>query len=846
MSDPAPPPPPDPRSPRTSPSNTTPATANDAQSPPAAPPPPPIFLDGMPMTTQAAQYQRASSFQSLLMLTFFFFFFSGGGSGGSLGDISGENDAKAAELARVSSAVENYKLYLNGSSSTNYTAPPPLTPPFSHLLPPDLLSPSELPDSRHYHPGQHAQPARERESLLFYSNVTGFYRKGQVSVLNLTNPNYPVWSAAEAEPRTGKEKHRQGVLENLDKFWHHLLPASQHGSNNHTTQQPLPHIAAFVNTTAFNYTLGSEKRGTWEWAKVVGWEISIKEREIVERDEEGAIIVRGGEKDGKKEEEKEKETQARPLVVGGNGNRNGTYSDWAWVHSSLTWYTANRENSLTYDLTGVHHLPRGEFVFWGVPEDQPLDIRHIPALYANQTLRNTTGQIVLFDMLRQLKRARDSLGVIGGGGAGGVEDDDEGYTKEMLEVYEAELADPSGIPIVPPTSAGGLRMRMEGVAVFDGCGVAFGLHDGEGMRSGGNQSDMEATRTPSGLAKISFWSIGMMVASDSWMFSAHAVVAIMSDNNVSLPMLIPAFFSLCTAMIFGPRFGVMIHRVQAPENAVPEPTPTAPRNTGGQTGDSAQNTTPTPAPTAPSFSIMNVLRADMQRYPNLRWIVPAVIILFLLFSGIVPRATPIFLCALYSFWVPQIWRNARRGNRKALQWRFVIGQSLARLALPLYAFACPDNVFFLENNKWVWMLALWQILQIAMLYAQERFGPAFFLPARFAPPDAYDYHQPLPMPDSEAPEQDFGNCSICMEPIMVSQIPSASGDHKHAHSGETSTPLAAAASGVGTVGTRVMNINLRRTYALAPCHHLFHTECLSQWLAIKNTCPLCKRGLPPL
>lgn len=32
----------------------------------------------------------------------------------------------------------------------------------------------------------------------------------------------------------------------------------------------------------------------------------------------------------------------------------------------------------------------------------------------------------------------------------------------------------------------------------------------------------------------------------------HAVVAIMSDNNASLPMLIPAFFSLCTAMIFGP------------------------------------------------------------------------------------------------------------------------------------------------------------------------------------------------------------------------------------------------------------------------------------------------------
>lgn len=104
--------------------------------------------------------------------------------------------------------------------------------------------------------------------------------------------------------------------------------------------------------------------------------------------------------------------------------------------------------------------------------------------------------------------------------------------------------------------------------------------------------------------------------------------------------------------------------------------------------------------------------------------------------------------------------------------------------------------------------------------------------AQFAPPDAYDYHQPLPLPDPEAPEQDFGNCSICMEPIIVAQGASTAGD-KHQHPAESSTPLGAAASGVGHVGSKVMNMNLRRTYALAPCHHLFHTECLSQWLAIK-------------
>jgi hypothetical protein len=166
----------------------------------------------------------------------------------------------------------------------------------------------------------------------------------------------------------------------------------------------------------------------------------------------------------------------------------------------------------------------------------------------------------------------------------------------------------------------------------------------------------------------------------------------------------------------------MIHRVQAPESTSPEtPTPTAnvPQAASGSNGNAtAEGTTATPAAATPALSVWSVIRADLRRHPNLRWIVPAVVVVFLMLSGLVPQATPIFLFALYSFWVPQIWRNARRGNRKALRWRFVLGQSAARLCLPLCesktaayrsqtlipdfftdAFACPDNVLFLENNS---------------------------------------------------------------------------------------------------------------------------------------------------
>jgi hypothetical protein len=103
---------------------------------------------------------------------------------------------------------------------------------------------------------------------------------------------------------------------------------------------------------------------------------------------------------------------------------------------------------------------------------------------------------------------------------------------------------------------------------------------------------------------------------------------------------------------------------------------------------------------------------------------------------------------------------------------------------------------------------------------------------QFAPPPPYDYHQPLPIGDSESGQQDFGNCSICMEPILVNQI-GGSHNSDNKQSLDDKSALASTATNMGAVGSRVMNINFRRTYALAPCHHLFHTDCLSQWMAIK-------------
>ena len=39
---------------------------------------------------------------------------------------------------------------------------------------------------------------------------------------------------------------------------------------------------------------------------------------------------------------------------------------------------------------------------------------------------------------------------------------------------------------------------------------------------------------------------------------------------------------------------------------------------------------------------------------------------------------------------------------------------------------------------------------------------------------------------------------------------------------------------------------VRQSYMLAPCDHLFHRDCLMQWMDIKMECPICRTDLPPL
>ncbi|EED94445.1 hypothetical protein THAPSDRAFT_261916, partial [Thalassiosira pseudonana CCMP1335] len=163
-------------------------------------------------------------------------------------------------------------------------------------------------------------------------------------------------------------------------------------------------------------------------------------------------------------------------------------------------------------------------------------------------------------------------------------------------------------------------------------------------------------------------------------------------------------------------------------------------------------------------------------------------------------AAMFFILVLYSFWIPQIVLNIITESRKPMHPYYIYGMSFTRLVAPLYVFAVQKN-FLKEVNpdpNMCKMLFVWVIIQTAVLIGQGKFGTRFMIPQRFLPPK-FDYSQVV-VPD--APTLD---CVICYNEI---------------------------------------DVNDRAGYMLAPCDHIFHRQCLEQWMEVKMECPICRCNLP--
>jgi len=428
---------------------------------------------------------------------------------------------------------------------------------------------------------------------------------------------------------------------------------------------------------------------------------------------------------------------------------------------------------------------------------------------------------------------------------------------------EEELLHPTGITTVrrPP-------LKLDVAIISPECGILIEGKDADGMRSriffrkvtsyagfAGLvylvmllllSQQMSESRSPAALSRLSRWSFIAQALTDSIAFACHITFAILADGRPSIALVAPAFLA-CALFAYEVQFILLIQQVQAPEDlaAVPVPTrqiapstqsPSPPANTtnASPTGvpTNGQSTTAllssSPQSTSPqrplrqdvtwSSFIRSLLRFAWYDEHNRIWYFIFIVLALVVRVIVAPGLAAVLLAVLYSsIWAPQIVRAARRGRPCALGRKYVVGTTVGRMLLALYVLGCPKNVMDVEPRPWVYALLLVACMQVAVLGLQTSFGPAFFLPQRLADSQGYDYHPPL----SDTESGPLGDCAICMD--AIDRPPEDASGKPSRRSART-----------------------RASYSLAPCAHLFHTECLERWLAIKNICPQCRRPLPPL
>ena len=123
---------------------------------------------------------------------------------------------------------------------------------------------------------------------------------------------------------------------------------------------------------------------------------------------------------------------------------------------------------------------------------------------------------------------------------------------------------------------------------------------------------------------------------------------------------------------------------------------------------------------------------------------------------------------------------------------------------------CPESIF---NGEVIFrppggpgvavFIFISQVVQVGLLLTQRKFGPRWFVPWMCLP-HVYNYYRKIEL------DEEFGvpECVVCMSEIDLK--------------------------------------NERKDTVITPCGHLFHSQCLGEWMNMRQECPLCRRELPPI
>ncbi|KAJ3670495.1 hypothetical protein LUZ60_010819 [Juncus effusus] len=275
---------------------------------------------------------------------------------------------------------------------------------------------------------------------------------------------------------------------------------------------------------------------------------------------------------------------------------------------------------------------------------------------------------------------------------------------------------------------------------------------------------MEHSNTQSGAAKVSIVMIGQQAIMDAYLCLLHLTAGILIESLFNA-FATAAFFKFVVFSIFEMRYLLGIWKANRPSN-------------------SSEN--------------WQLMRRELSVFYS-RFYGILVGGIFMTYQLRILIRPIIFLS--YSFWLPQIITNILKDTRKPLHPQYILGMSLTRLAIPFYAFGCPQNFMRVETGaRWCAFLGVFVGAQAGVLLLQHYFGSRCFIPRQILP-EKYSYHRKV-----ESDSNQSNDCVICMASIDITR---------------------------------------RYDYMVTPCEHLFHSGCLQRWMDIKMECPTCRRTLPP-
>ncbi|CAE7233909.1 unnamed protein product [Rhizoctonia solani] len=598
-------------------------------------------------------------------------------------------------------------------------------------------------------------------------------------------------------------------------------------------------ITGFVNgpATFFNLSDPSPSNYTWNWNKTAGPLISGLNHTKVNASL-GGFHWSGIDKIA---------GNVRELRI----NESAPYT---FLAGHIDFVNSKDDVLVNYQLEAIHFFEDGSIYGLMEPRGLEPDLRQLIPLVPTP-LQNATSYAIKDEIDRQIRVLQDRIKNPGGSQA----EDKNSITTCSFQLYgqikaadfplylmqelESEIEDPTGIRTVsrPP-------LKLSGLILSPDCAVALTFKDAVGMQATIFWQkatlysfvasicyfiilklivqQMETSRTPSSIAKISRWTFALQAIADAYSFVGHVTVGIVSESRSSLSIIAPGFLAATLFLVFEVRFSMLIHQIQGPEDAVMR-APITPAPTAPPTTDEAQTPLLTNQPavasttsqtSAPAAWMVRVRRGidtartfvDSMTDPDSKFCKDYDIICLFVSSSDHGVASVGTLCDWGPLLVLDTPDNEEREERHAQG----IAETICNWNNALSS-VLPTLHLCLSGKAWIWLVAGWALLQCAVLVGQEYLGPSFFLPKGLVEIELYDWHPPIARPDAEAPNPSLGDCAICMDDIMLDS-PDASGGTK-----EGSSLLA----GVG-MGTKCV-------YAIAPCQHMFHTKCLEQWLAIK-------------